>query len=83
MMSRVEQPCSCASLLATARSIKKPVFTLILLLGTALGLAGCGLAAAPCRVTAAGLKIIPVLGPVAAAPADGCADAIDPTPTGS
>ncbi len=47
------------------------------------GLSGCGLAAAPCRVTSAGLKIIPLVGPVAAAPSDACANAIDPTPTRS
>ncbi|CAG4901810.1 unnamed protein product [Acidocella sp. C78] len=47
------------------------------------GLSGCGLAAAPCRVTSAGLKIIPLIGPVAAAPSDACANAIDPTPTRS
>jgi hypothetical protein len=34
------------------------------------GLAGCGLAAAPCRVASAGLKIVPVVGHVAAAPTD-------------
>jgi hypothetical protein len=46
-------------------------------------LAGCGLVAAPCRVTSAGLKIVPVVGPVAAATPDACANAIDPTPTRS
>ncbi|MDA8049129.1 MAG: phosphoribosylglycinamide formyltransferase [Rhodospirillales bacterium] len=50
----------------------------------ALGaLSGCGLVAAPCRVTAAGFKIVPVVGPVAAATPDACANAIDPTPTRS
>jgi hypothetical protein len=42
------------------------------------GLAGCGLAAAPCRIASAGLKIVPVVGHVAAAPTDACADVIDP-----
>jgi hypothetical protein len=46
-------------------------------------LTSCGLFAAPCRVTSAGLKIVPLLGPVAAAPTDGCADVIDSTPTKS
>ncbi len=46
------------------------------LLCAALG--GCGLAAAPCRIASAGLKIVPVVGHVAAAPTDACADAIDP-----
>ncbi len=40
-------------------------------------LSGCGLAAAPCRVTSAALKIVPVVGHVAAAPTDACADVID------
>ena len=33
---------------------------------------------APCRVASAGLKIVPVVGHVAAAPTDACADVIDP-----
>ena len=48
-----------------------------------LALSGCGLFAAPCRVASAGLKIVPLVGQVAAAPTDGCADVIDPTPTRS
>lgn len=56
----------------------------ILLLGIlAVSLSGCGLFAAPCRVTSAGLKIVPLVGPVAAAPTDACANVIDPTPTRS
>ncbi|OED14126.1 DUF6726 family protein [Burkholderia sp. A2] len=51
-------------------------------LGAALalvaGLARCGLAAAPCRVASAGLKIVPLVGHVAAAPTNACADVIDP-----
>ena len=43
-----------------------------------LCLNGCGLAAAPCRVVSAGLKIVPVVGHVAAAPTDACAEVIDP-----
>lgn len=42
------------------------------------GMTGCGLAAAPCRVASAGLKIVPVVGHVVAAPTDACADVIDP-----
>ncbi len=41
-------------------------------------LAGCGAAAAPCRVASAGIKAIPVIGGVAATPTDACADVIDP-----
>ncbi|MEK7915151.1 DUF6726 family protein [Burkholderia contaminans] len=47
-------------------------------LACAVSLAGCGLAAAPCRVASAGLKIVPLVGHVAAAPTDACADVIDP-----
>jgi hypothetical protein len=42
-----------------------------------LALSGCGLVAAPCRITSAALKIVPVVGHVAAAPTDACADVID------
>lgn len=42
-----------------------------------LALSGCGLAAAPCRVGSAALKIVPMVGDVAAAPLDGCAEVID------
>ncbi|MCA7930270.1 hypothetical protein LGM45_14620 [Burkholderia cepacia] len=51
-------------------------------LGAALALVasltGCGVAAAPCRVASAGLKIVPLVGHLAAAPTDACADVIDP-----
>lgn len=43
-----------------------------------LPLAGCGLAAAPCRIGSAVLKVVPVAGRIAAEPTDACADAIDP-----
>ncbi len=42
-----------------------------------LALSGCGLAAFPCRVGSAALKIVPVVGHVAAAPTDACAEVID------
>lgn len=44
----------------------------------ALTLGGCGLFAAPCRVASAGLKIVPLVGHVAAAPTDACGNVIDP-----
>lgn len=44
----------------------------------AVSLGGCGVAAAPCRVASAGLKMVPVVGHVAAVPTDVCADVIDP-----
>lgn len=48
-----------------------------LLMLSCLTLAGCGLAAAPCRVGSAALRIVPLVGDVAAAPTDGCAAVID------
>jgi hypothetical protein len=49
-----------------------------LTLGAALlPLGGCGVAALPCRLTAATLKIIPAVGHAAATPFDMCASAID------
>ena len=50
----------------------------IALLFSAMALAGCGVVAAPCRIASAGLKMVPVVGHVAAAPTDVCADVIDP-----
>lgn len=43
-----------------------------------LALAGCGVAAAPCRVGSAALDMVPLVGHAAATPTDACADAIDP-----
>jgi len=43
-----------------------------------IGLAGCGVAAAPCRVTSAAVKVVPLVGHAVATPTDACADAIDP-----
>jgi hypothetical protein len=42
------------------------------------GLSGCGVVAAPCRITSGALKAVPLVGHVAAAPTDACADVIDP-----
>jgi hypothetical protein len=41
-------------------------------------LSGCGLAAAPCRVASAVIKVVPVVGHAAATPTDACAAAIGP-----
>jgi len=43
----------------------------------AAALSGCGLAALPCRVTSAVVKVVPLVGHPAAAPLDACADVID------
>ena len=59
-----------------------PLLRLAILLATG-ALGGCGLVAAPCRITSAGLKIVPVAGQVAAMPTDACANVIDPTITRS
>jgi hypothetical protein len=51
---------------------------ILVLLAICALVTGCGAVAAPCRVASAGLKIVPLVGHVAAAPTDACADAIDP-----
>ncbi len=53
----------------------RPLMLLLLLLAS---VGGCGLAAAPCRVASAGIKIVPLVGHAAATPTDACAEAIDP-----
>jgi hypothetical protein len=50
----------------------------IMLVSFVFSLAGCGVMAAPCRVTSAALKMVPLVGHVAAAPTDACASVIDP-----
>ena len=62
----------------TRRGLTARLGALSVLLALCAGLTGCGLAAAPCRVASAGLKIVPLVGHVAAAPTDACADVIDP-----
>jgi hypothetical protein len=49
-----------------------------LVLPLLLLLAGCGVAAAPCRVSSAVLDMVPLVGHAAATPTDACAAAIDP-----
>jgi hypothetical protein len=53
------------------------ILRLMLLLATTAGLAGCGVVAAPVRVTSAVVKTVPVAGDVVAAPLDVTADVID------
>jgi hypothetical protein len=52
------------------------ILTLTLLIP--LILTGCGVLAAPCRIASAGIKMVPLVGHVAAAPTDVCAAVIDP-----
>ncbi|RKE24259.1 hypothetical protein B0G76_8136 [Paraburkholderia sp. BL23I1N1] len=67
---------------ASRRNMRSGRFGRLGALGVVLALCavltGCGLAAAPCRVASAGLKIVPLVGHVAAAPTDACAAVIDP-----
>jgi hypothetical protein len=50
-----------------------------LLLPVVLLMSGCGVAAAPCRVSSAVLDMVPIVGHAAATPTNACADAIDPS----
>ncbi len=50
----------------------------LMLIALCLSLGGCGVVAAPCRVGSGALKAVPLVGHVAAAPTDACADVIDP-----
>ncbi|WP_168798760.1 MULTISPECIES: DUF6726 family protein [Oxalobacteraceae] len=56
----------------------KSALAALLALLTAATLSGCGVLAAPCRVTSAVIKIVPVVGHAAALPTDACAEVIDP-----
>jgi ABC-type glycerol-3-phosphate transport system substrate-binding protein len=49
----------------------------LLLLVAAVGLAGCGVVAAPVRATSAVVKVVPAAGDVVAKPLDVTADVID------
>ena len=49
-----------------------------LVFGLCLALSGCGVLAAPCRISSGAIKAVPLVGHVAAAPTDACADVIDP-----
>lgn len=57
---------------------EKPLMKrVLLLLPIIAALSGCGVAAAPCRITSAGLDMIPLVGHALAAPTNACAAAID------
>nr|WP_174234860.1 DUF6726 family protein [Pandoraea pulmonicola] len=66
------------------RAVSKPAprnlrrwWALFAILPFVMSASGCGLMAAPCRVASAGLKIVPGVGDVLAAPTDTCAAVID------
>jgi hypothetical protein len=48
-----------------------------MIMAVAASLAGCGVVAAPVRVTSAAVKVVPAAGDVVAAPLDVTADTID------
>lgn len=56
---------------------KGDVMQYLLLSLLAFTLSGCGVMAAPCRITSAVIKMVPVVGHAAAIPTDACADIID------
>jgi len=56
----------------------KLIVKMISIISLTVLVAGCGVMAAPCRVTSAGLKMIPLVGHAAALPTDACAAVIDP-----
>uniref|UniRef100_G3A8S5 Putative lipoprotein (Modular protein) n=2 Tax=Ralstonia syzygii TaxID=28097 RepID=G3A8S5_9RALS len=72
---RLFPPATAPSAFFASTNMKRLLSGLSLLV--AAQLSGCGVAAAPCRVASAGLKMAPLVGHVAAAPTDACADIID------
>jgi hypothetical protein len=54
--------------------------TIAILLVSSAVLSGCGVVAAPCRISSTALKMVPVVGHPAALPTDACAEIIDPGP---
>ncbi len=55
----------------------RPSLAMILSAIAIVTLSGCSVLAAPCRISAAVVKTVPVVGKVAAVPLDACADIID------
>jgi ABC-type uncharacterized transport system auxiliary subunit len=61
----------------TDRIRPRRLLGVMLILAAAASLAGCGVVAAPVRVTSAAVKVVPGAGDVVAAPLDVTADVID------
>jgi hypothetical protein len=57
--------------------IRRPSFPLLISAILLVTLSGCSVLAAPCRISAAVVKTIPVVGKAVAVPLDACADIID------
>ena len=62
---------------ALARAVKMKSTLTLASLALLSCLGGCGVLAAPCRVASAAIKMVPVVGHVAALPTDACAAVID------
>jgi len=69
--------CVCTRLGLRTRRVRL-LAGLTLSMSLALPLSRCGAVAFPCRVASSVIKIVPVVGHVAAAPTDACAEVIDP-----
>jgi hypothetical protein len=50
----------------------------LIIMLTIIPLTGCGVVAAPCRISSALIDMVPIVGHVAATPTDACAEVIDP-----
>ena len=57
--------------------VSRSLFRICLVLLLPLAVSGCGVLAAPCRLGSAVIKMVPVVGGVAALPTDACAAVID------
>lgn len=55
-----------------------PILRLLGVAALLSSMSGCGVLAAPCRVTSAAFKMVPLIGHAAALPTDACAAVIDP-----
>jgi hypothetical protein len=56
---------------------RRPSIALLISAILAITLSGCSVLAAPCRISAAVVKTVPVVGKAVAVPLDACADVID------
>ena len=56
---------------------RRPTIPLLVSAILLMTLSGCSVLAAPCRISAAVVKTVPVVGKAVAVPLDACADIID------
>lgn len=57
--------------------VRRPSVPLLVSAFLLVTLSGCSVLAAPCRISAAVVKTVPVVGKAVAVPLDACADIID------